>query len=97
MKKKNTQANEIINAPVKPVAAPGLKTDMLRTELAIGVLSLGISVLALYLINAAIYSSYHPNIKAVLDKVTPLSFFTSPFAPFCNKRATNSGAFLSIA
>ena len=82
MKKKNTQANEVTNAPVKPVAAPGLKTDILRTELAIGVLSLGISVLALYLINAAIYGSYHPNIKAVLDKVTPLSFLPVDwFAP----------------
>ncbi len=74
MKTKNPQSKEVLNAAPKPVNTLSLKPDILRTEIAIGTLSLGISVLALYLLNYVIYTSYHPDIKAILDKVTPLSF-----------------------
>jgi hypothetical protein len=67
----------------EPIAArpPAEKTvpktnDELRINLAIGTLTLSISILLLYILNYAIYANYTPDIAAILNKVVPLSIFT---------------------
>ena len=56
--------------PALPVTA-----DSLRANLAIGTLTLFISALLLFILNYTIYSIYHPDIKAIIDKVVPLSIY----------------------
>jgi hypothetical protein len=78
--KQNKQKTENISAgPIatKAIAdkAPIKITDHLRINLAIGTITLSISILLLYVLNNLIYNSYHPDIVAILTKVVPLSIF----------------------
>jgi len=50
-----------------------MKNDMLRVGLSIGILTLFISILLLYVVNNLILTHYAPDLKAIVDKVAPLS------------------------
>ncbi len=59
-----------------------ITSDGLRTNLAIGSLTLSLSALLLYIICFTIFSVYHPDIQAALDAIVPLTICpVSWFAP----------------
>ena len=63
-------------AAPKPTATktPGAP-DTLRINLAIGTLTLLISIFILYIIGHFVYTSYSPDVKAIVDQVSPLSIW----------------------
>ncbi len=69
--KKNPVRNSV---PPSPFAGQ-LPTapDTLRINLAIGTLTLLISIFILYLIGHFVYTGYTPDVKAIVDQVSPLS------------------------
>jgi hypothetical protein len=62
-------------APVHEARTANTVPDTLRTNLAIGTLTLFIAIVVLYFINNLIYTSFHPDLKAIVDKVVPLSLW----------------------
>ncbi len=56
---------------------PQAEQDNVRAGLAIGTITLLISILLLYILNYIIYTCYTPNIQAILDKVVPQTFVTA--------------------
>jgi hypothetical protein len=75
IKKENTPAN---NTPIEVFAGMEVKeADTLRTGMAIGILSLCVTILTLYALIFFIYTFYHPDVKAITDKITPLSYLPS--------------------
>jgi hypothetical protein len=59
---------EVVPLPVVPA-----EKDDLKTELAIGAITLSITAFVLFLINSAIYYNYHPDLHEILNKVIPLT------------------------
>ncbi len=71
--KKSSIKNNI--NPSSESAKPIVAADPFRVNVAIGMLSLLISILILYIIGNFVSSSYTPDIKAIVDQVSPLSIW----------------------
>ena len=71
--------NKKIKDPAQPLIG---RKHNIRVNLAIGTLTMLISILLLYILNKLIFTNYNPDIKAILDKVLPLTIQTpESFAP----------------
>ncbi len=70
------QAKAIEQKPTSETAVLTPADHTLRINLAIGTLTLSATILLLVILNNLIFNNYHPDIKAILDKVLPLSIRT---------------------
>jgi hypothetical protein len=70
---KSKGAQTLAGKPADKEVTPATK-DTWRTGLSLGTLTLAATVILLYLLNVLIYDNYHPDTKAALDQIVPLSF-----------------------
>lgn len=90
---KSSQPQTQPTAPTIPQAIP----DLYKTDIAIGTMATGIVILFLYLINSIIASVYQPDVKTILDKVIPLTFYPeSWFSPEPTERLQYIISLLSL-